>query len=520
VLFLLARYDQAEPVARELLAHTGDRERRARMAWTLAYTLLRTRRAAEALDLVGQALRDGGVPEVWRARLRSVRAVVLASDAQSDAQHHAADLAAAEALADADRAGDRFAAGYALHVRSVVHFFDGDDPGCLAITERALEVIGDDPETADLQLLLLRNRLSSLTNLARDADAEARQLLALAEQAGTARISDARSTVAEYLFESGRWDDALVEALFEPGADVLNWEVVVGRGLAALIAAHRDDRAEVAAHLDAAEKLLPGLHGRRRIYSVYLLRAKAVAAERDGRPGEAMAFLAAAVATPGLDVAGELYWLADLVRCALAAGDRPAAEAAAARCEDEAARRGGPSLAAARWCRGLADADPGPLAEAVAYYRTVTWPLALGGVLEDLAVVRAASGDAGEARAALREAVALYAGLGAEWDILRADTRVRPYGVRRRRAGTRRPETGWEALTPTEAKIAGLVGEGLSNPDIAARLFLSRNTVQCHMSKILAKLQVRSRVEVATVVARRPADARAASAPPAAHSTA
>jgi DNA-binding CsgD family transcriptional regulator len=298
---------------------------------------------------------------------------------------------------------------------------------------------------------------------------------------------------------------------------VLDWAVVSGRGLAALIAAHRDDRAEVAAHLDAAEKKLPGLHGRRRMYSMYLLRAKAVAAERDGRPDQALALLTEAVAAVAIESPAELHWLADLVRCALAAGDRPAAEAAAARCEQEAARHGGPAAAAAAgWCRGLADADPGPLAGAVAYYRTVTRPLALGQALEDLAVVRAASGDAGGARAALREAVAIYAGLRAEWDILRADTRVRPYGVRRRRAGTRRPETGWEALTPTEAKIAGLVGEGLSNPDIAARLFLSRNTVQCHMSKILAKLQVRSRVEVATAVARRPADARAASTPPAA----
>ncbi len=59
---------------------------------------------------------------------------------------------------------------------------------------------------------------------------------------------------------------------------------------------------------------------------------------------------------------------------------------------------------------------------------------------------------------------------------------------------------------PTKTKIAYLVGEGLSNPDIAARLLLSRNTVQVHMSKILAKLQVRSRLEVAMAVARRPAD--------------
>jgi DNA-binding CsgD family transcriptional regulator len=80
-----------------------------------------------------------------------------------------------------------------------------------------------------------------------------------------------------------------------------------------------------------------------------------------------------------------------------------------------------------------------------------------------------------------------------------------PYGIRRRHLRARRPETGWDALTPTEARVAVLVGEGLSNPDIGKRLFLSRNTVQSHMRKVLAKLQAQSRVEVAmAAAARRP----------------
>jgi DNA-binding NarL/FixJ family response regulator/tetratricopeptide (TPR) repeat protein len=513
VLFLLARYEQAEPVARELLAHSGDPLRRARMAWTLAYSLSRARRSTEALAVAGQAVGDGAVPDVWRARLRSVHALVLLHAGR----YGDADLAAAEALAAAERAGDRFGAGYALHVQTTVRQIDGDDAGALEITERALAVLGDDPETADLRLVLLGNQLVVLGSLDREADTEARQLLTLAEQAGTARVSMVRAAVIKYLFEAGRWDDALaeVESLFEPGADVLDYAAAIARGLAALIAEHRDHLAGAAAHRHTAEEL-PELAGYWRAFSVYVLQAKAVAAERVGRAGEALAFLVAAVAASDTGVLTVPHWRADLVRCALAAGDQAAAEAAAARCEEEAARSGAPGMAAAQWCRGLADGDPAALAGAVAYYRTVTRPLELGQALEDLAVAHAAGGDAAAARAALREAVQIFAGLGAEWDILRADTRVRPYGVRRRRAGTHRPATGWEALTPTEAKVAGLVGEGLSNPDIGKRLFLSRNTVQCHMSKILAKLQVRSRVEVATAVARRPADTRPASAPPAA----
>jgi DNA-binding CsgD family transcriptional regulator len=501
VLFLLARDERAERAARGLLAHSGDPRRRARMTWTLAYTLLRTRRSAEALTAVSQALADEDVPDAWRARLRSVRAMVLVDESRPGA----ARTEAAAALAEAERAGDQFAAGYALHVQSRLQVaWGGHYSGSLELIERALAVIGDDPETADLRLLLLTNRLAFLGNINRDADAEARELLALAERAGTARISEVRLTVAVYLFEAGRWDDALaeLEALLEPGADAVDHAVVDGRGLAALIAGHRDDRAGAAAHLRAAQEL-PDLAGRHHaISNMKLLSAKALAAERDGRPGQALALLAEAqaLATSIGDLPG-MYWLPDLVRCALAAGDRPAAEAAVARCQSAGPRHDGAPAAA--WCRGLADGDAAALGEAVAYYRTVARPLELGQALEDLAVVRAAAGDAMAAKAALREAVQVYDGLGAEWDIRRADARVRPYGIRRRHLGARRPVTGWGALTPTEAKIAALVGEGLSNPDIAARLFLSRNTVQSHMRQVLAKLQARSRVEVAMAAAAR-----------------
>ena len=59
------------------------------------------------------------------------------------------------------------------------------------------------------------------------------------------------------------------------------------------------------------------------------------------------------------------------------------------------------------------------------------------------------------------------------------------------------------ALTETEPKMAALLAEGLSNPDIAARMFTSRRTVQYHVSNILAKLGLSSRLELATLVARR-----------------
>ena len=118
--------------------------------------------------------------------------------------------------------------------------------------------------------------------------------------------------------------------------------------------------------------------------------------------------------------------------------------------------------------------------------------------MEDLAAVLAERGQAEEARAALDEAVGLYQGLDARWDIRRAGSRLRPYGIRRGVRGPREPRaaSGWAALTPTVVKIAALVARGDSTSEIARGMFLSRRTVQTYISHILAKLGAKSRVEI------------------------
>jgi DNA-binding CsgD family transcriptional regulator len=63
--------------------------------------------------------------------------------------------------------------------------------------------------------------------------------------------------------------------------------------------------------------------------------------------------------------------------------------------------------------------------------------------------------------------------------------------------GRKRPASGWRSLTPTELDIARLVAEGLTNRDVAARLFVSPRTVQTHLTHIFAKLGVTSRVQLA-----------------------
>ncbi|MFC9440118.1 LuxR C-terminal-related transcriptional regulator [Nocardia sp. NPDC057030] len=60
-----------------------------------------------------------------------------------------------------------------------------------------------------------------------------------------------------------------------------------------------------------------------------------------------------------------------------------------------------------------------------------------------------------------------------------------------------RPDSGWASLTPMERSVVDLAVDGLSNPEIAARLFISRGTVKTHLAHVYAKLGVANRTELA-----------------------
>jgi DNA-binding CsgD family transcriptional regulator len=161
--------------------------------------------------------------------------------------------------------------------------------------------------------------------------------------------------------------------------------------------------------------------------------------------------------------------------------------------------------AAAQRCQGQLERDPQRLLAAAEHFRSAGRRLELANSLEDASVVFGEDGDLTRARASLAEAIEVYTELRADWDIRRADARTRPFGVRRGQRGRRaRPTTGWESLTPTELRVAHLVAQGRSNPDIAAALFLSRRTVQTHVSHILVKLAAHSRSEIAREAAHHP----------------
>jgi DNA-binding CsgD family transcriptional regulator len=70
--------------------------------------------------------------------------------------------------------------------------------------------------------------------------------------------------------------------------------------------------------------------------------------------------------------------------------------------------------------------------------------------------------------------------------------------LERRRLVTAEPEQqGWAGLTASEISVAQLVAEGLTNREVAERLFVSPHTVNSHLRHVFTKLRINSRVELA-----------------------
>lgn len=495
--FRVGPLDRAEELARTVLRQATDYELIGRARWLLSTIGMRTGRYDHVVENWRAATADPRLPPVWRARLLAL--VALAR--QLLGQTGRARLAMAEALEEGRKLGDPTAVGYALHAASVISGRHGDQAGALALNGEALAEIGNDPELVDLRLILLGKRVTELDgddDRLQEAEETLAQARTLAERVGATRLSMTLVQSAERYYEHGRWDDAL--AVLDEVTDLPPLWRRSRHGLMALISARRGQWEEAARHLDAPGSGRTPSAGP--VAAAYLLLARGLVAERAGRPGDAVEALGELLTdTYAHDLGNHPEWLPVLVRTALAADDRPTAEAAARAARQAAENRPwARPRAAADWCAGLLGQDPAPLLAAVDYHRAADRPPDLGPVLEDLALVQAVTGDLDAARAAFGEALAVSAELGASWDARRAAARLHPWGLRPGSRGPQgRPTTGWEALTATERHVAGLVAEGLSNPDIAARLLLSRRTVETHVSHILTKLQVRSRREVAAV---------------------
>jgi DNA-binding CsgD family transcriptional regulator/tetratricopeptide (TPR) repeat protein len=201
-----------------------------------------------------------------------------------------------------------------------------------------------------------------------------------------------------------------------------------------------------------------------------------------------------------VDVTDEVH----LARIALSARDRDvAAEALTAVRRRMELNPGVTTIAAVEaQVSGLIEDQLEDLARSVALFEQSPRRLALGSALEDYGR-RLTRTDREGGVGVLGRALELYLTLGADWDARRVRGRLADLGVRRRIVVTREGGRGMASLTGAEAQVAVLVSDGITNREIADRLFLSPHTVNSHLRHIYSKLAINSRTELARIVAER-----------------
>ncbi|WP_223838302.1 BTAD domain-containing putative transcriptional regulator [Saccharopolyspora pogona] len=508
VLFRAGR--DAEPKVRQALAVATDPYRSAEMRQLLAAMLFRRGETAVAIDTLGGSADNPAVPEIWRARHRSLQANFRRGDL-SDLD--ATEESAVDAYTEAVTAGEPYPIAHALQTRWLVDTVRRDHMQALEYVDKALEVIGHDPDLSEFRFDLLDNRTFTLQNLDRLDEAEEAMRSARKVAAQDLSSSGLQVTEAVHYYWVGRWDEAMLElqtltedgpaisfyGLREPGPAAL-----LSHGVGALIAGRREDAKTTARHLNAAEEYSPS-SGAERENVDFLLVAQALAAEQRGEPEKALSIMDPILSPGFAPLMLRHQWLPDLVRLAVELGDLNRAHQALDVCREEAVEESRPARAftAAARCEGLISGDPEPIMAAVQHYRVVGRGIELAAALEDVALLLAQRDLRDDAQRKLDEAVQQFGLLSARWDIRRAESRLRAHGILPNpHTRVMRPADGWAALSREEVRIAILVSEGRSNPDIAAELAVPRRIVQSHVTSILGKLNVHSRFAVVDEVRR------------------
>jgi DNA-binding CsgD family transcriptional regulator/tetratricopeptide (TPR) repeat protein len=502
-LYRIGERARAEQVASHALEHARatDPDVVVDLHWTLAQCRMLAGRRSESLATLEEALAAPGISVRHRARL-----LVLAARTRSLlGEVDASGRVAGDALAAAEQTRDTWAMSWALHVLAFIAVVRGQHNDALSLFDRALGVTQANPALADLRLLLQINKAATLGNLDRwdEALPVAHQARRLADQVGTTmRSSQAHCTLTQALFETGRWANALTEMTIVPENLMEPGDACCEFGMASVIGFHQGEMTAARRYLADASPHASRI-GNRLIPPLAL--ARCLDREHAGEPLEALAELAQWFdgGTEELGQAEDL--VADAVRLAVQTGELTSARDLAKQAAEFAENSEIPHQQAnALYCSGLVEHDAAKLLAAADRYSAASRPLLMAKALEAAAEEFVAIDDKSAARDAMGRAIEAYTSLGAQADVSRVQAAFREYGIRRGPHSKHRKATsGWDSLTDAELKIAGMVAEGLSNPDIAQRLVTSPRTVGTHVSHILKKLGVASRAEIAREAALR-----------------
>ena len=323
----------------------------------------------------------------------------------------------------------------------------------------------------------------------------AQPFLAAYERVGL--TGSCRAIYAGVLTAAGRWSEAERELLlalqtFDAGSRAMRVDALVRLA----------DLRVRQGRLDEAAGLLEGNEGhpdaQRPLAELELAR---------GRASVAAALLDRRIRRLGAGSVQAAPLLASLVEAHIAAGDLASARSAADALERLSVTAGVSVRGLAELAAGLSTAAEG--GDAVPNLDAALDHLQRAEMPWEASRARLAIAEAVGHRnreLAIREArlaMAGFAAIGAQPGTDRAASLLRRLGVRP--AGGARTSA---ALSRREEEVARMVGLGMSNDQIATRLFLSQRTVESHVSSILRKLAMASRVEIAAYAARRLSEKR------------
>jgi DNA-binding CsgD family transcriptional regulator len=487
-LFHQGRGEAAETLIRDRIRTVTDPAVATQMQVILIRSLLNRADTTAALAVIDRTAGIDGLPAAALRQLECTRAWLLALAGQCPP---AAELDAVMARYVA--AGDQDAQANLLTTIAFAAFRSGRPDQALEYLRTREDLT---PDAGSLRARSSTLSLPAMFELAASGPAAARAELDRARRLGAERqaswldpfLGFAAGGIA---FAAGDWDDAVAEldAALERAEETGTGWISLPVGFRAYIDAHRGHTSQARARLESfRHRGLPLQFGHDRPGWAELAVLEAEGAIREACT-LARTLWSAVRAHPD-------RWAADLApdvtRVALAGMDRRLA----GQISEEAPVLCPPDVSGL--VRGMLGADPDAIGEAASQLAGAGRLAAEAFAREELACAAAAAGDRDRAAEALGTALDRYQRMGAVPDRDRALARTRALGVRRgSREAHRDADFGWAALTATEVRIAALVRDGLTNREIGTRLFVSPRTVQTHVSHILQKTGLRSRVEIA-----------------------
>jgi DNA-binding CsgD family transcriptional regulator len=495
------RLEEATELVGAMLSSALPAAARAQLRCVLSSILRLTGHPAEARAEAEGVLTEQGLPGRLRdeAKIALLRALVDLNDQRE------ADSQAKSILAAPEDSGNDVIVG-AFAVRAAIRWDEGSVGEALDLSREAVMRVNGGPLDARgfQPHLALAGRLVDIRQFE-----EARAIIGAATSGTGVDDGDAPGQVsgevssgilrARMDLAAGKLDEAAAEAegiLSVSGALGTRPFISLAESILCIVALRRGDLRAAEQHLEGAGEgqPLPGRHVRER----YAMLAAQLVEARDG-PQAAVEQFAAVFDEISADrwlLVSDPATASWLVRVALAAGDYLRAEHVAAVADEIAVdNQAFPVVIyAAAHARGILDHNVAFLGQAAQGHAD---PWARASAAEDQGQLLALTNVRG-AIECLDHALGGYEWTGATRDAARVRRRLRRLGVRKRHwTTTERPVQGWGSLTGAERSISLLVTQGLTNRQIAERMFVSAHTVAFHLRQIFRKLSIGSRVELA-----------------------